>query len=541
VTFHGNSGAPVPAPTAVYHGDRVSIQSNSWQSGHRFVGWFETPHPTLSNTAPPPADRFNFAAPIAGDTDIHAVWGEHFTVTLVNGGTGESVISTYAPGNDRIEIYTGNREINGEYLLFDGFDVSPPAFAGQLPNLVLTDQTELIVTIPVPTAGNITFTAHWAGVVEIVNHEMPDDEEDGSKEPGDGLTDGLNGFISRLLGRNSSLNPQGQVPAGRARVGQTHDLIAGSLQGYRFVAWESADVTTIGDLTVNMTTFSMPVEPRILINAYWNVASEPSPPSGGSGGNNGGSSGGGGSGSGGSGDNGGRPGIQVPPLIPPATVTPEPEPPVVPPALPSPPAGTAEAVPVAPDALQNTPELAAIAPPPVLAAPEWTDNLGLESGWDLDGDGYIRGVADTRIFPLFMGVSLFGLNGQPSWALVNLILSVFGFVLMVTIICDKVRKSLERKKHPHLRLLSMPAPERNTHTNFDRLTWRAIAIAMGIAGISLFLLTQSICSPMVMADIWTVAHLVIAAVQVIVILRHKKDVGNGEKNVQTHTDKEVYF
>jgi uncharacterized repeat protein (TIGR02543 family) len=82
------------------------------------------------------------------------------------------------------------------------------------------------------------------------------------------------------------------------------------------------------------------------------------------------------------------------------------------------------------------------------------------------------------------------------WALLNLILSVLSVILaIVTII-----RTMRQKK-------------RETWTKKEkqrRFIWLSAAIAVGIAGVVLFLLTQDMSQQMVLFDKWTIAHTMIS-------------------------------
>jgi hypothetical protein len=55
--------------------------------------------------------------------------------------------------------------------------------------------------------------------------------------------------------------------------------------------------------------------------------------------------------------------------------------------------------------------------------------------------------------------------------------------------------------------------------------WLIIAVAMGIVGIIVFLLTEDMCHPMCMVDKWTIVNAIIFIVEIIAItfiFKHKK-------------------
>jgi len=127
------------------------------------------------------------------------------------------------------------------------------------------------------------------------------------------------------------------------------------------------------------------------------------------------------------------------------------------------------------------------------------------------------------------GVLLFSPTGTMSWALLNLILCVIGFLyalLSVERIVLKRRRERKAAKDYDVygSMYDMDEFEKDSQTDWDfRPSWLVTSIAMAIVGGVLFLLTQDTRNPMVIVDWWTSIHAVIFAIQLTGLILITKD------------------
>ena len=121
-----------------------------------------------------------------------------------------------------------------------------------------------------------------------------------------------------------------------------------------------------------------------------------------------------------------------------------------------------------------------------------------------------------------------GIENAPAWALVNLVLSVVGFILSIAlllIVCvllpsmkkQKAQKDSEKQQKQHRNL------------------WLLVALAMGITGVIVFLLTENVKLPMGLVDKWTIINAAIFIVELITIPFIFKRKKNHEKQKKTTT------
>jgi len=141
--------------------------------------------------------------------------------------------------------------------------------------------------------------------------------------------------------------------------------------------------------------------------------------------------------------------------------------------------------------------------------------------------GFTTEIAGKSI-PTAGGIPLFSQNGEPVWALVNLIFSILGTVIagIFTARALLQKRKDTRKKLENIDAAGTPAEKKGKF----RMFCLSVANLAAVAGIFLFLLTNDMRNPMVWLDAWSPLHTVIfavGAVSALLILRQKKDKGNG--------------
>jgi uncharacterized repeat protein (TIGR02543 family) len=115
------------------------------------------------------------------------------------------------------------------------------------------------------------------------------------------------------------------------------------------------------------------------------------------------------------------------------------------------------------------------------------------------------------------------------WALVNLVLSIAGLILAIAIgICVLLQHKKKQKKttQPNNNESQPNNKENQKQKSQHRNLWLAVALAMGIAGIIVFLLTEDMSRTMTLVDGWTIVNVIIFAVQIIAIafvFKHQKN------------------
>jgi undecaprenyl pyrophosphate phosphatase UppP len=110
------------------------------------------------------------------------------------------------------------------------------------------------------------------------------------------------------------------------------------------------------------------------------------------------------------------------------------------------------------------------------------------------------------------------------WALVNLVLSVVGVILVVLLtVCVLLQKKKKKEKVVQEKIVKGSYVEECTEEQKKRLTlWLLVSVALGIAGVIVFLLTEDLSRTMALVDRWTIVNAVILAVEIIAIALHKK-------------------
>ena len=297
-------------------------------------------------------------------------------------------------------------------------------------------------------------------------------------------------------------------------------------EGYKFSGWRSEEVTIEND------AFTMPAK-DVVLKAVWEANPTPTP----------------------------IPSEEPTPTPAPSeepTPTPapteEPTPTPAPTEEPTPtPAPTEEPTPTpAPNPNPNpnpaTPTPAPVAPvvPATVATPTPTptatpsatpsDNGGKGDG---NNDGEIGETINDNETPLANGediadnaTPLAGL-GTGAWALINLILTIVTTLLSILLLIGyigKKKKALEDEDGNVV--LDENGKEVMEYEKNKKGLWRLISIIPALIAIIVFIFTEDMTLPMIFVDKWTILHVVIALVQVVVMVlcKKKKDENDEDEN-----------
>ena len=275
-------------------------------------------------------------------------------------------------------------------------------------------------------------------------------------------------------------------------------------EGYKFSGWRSEEVTIEND------AFTMPAQ-DVVLKAVWEANPTPTP-------------------------------------IPSEEPTPTPAPTEEPTPTPAP---TEESTPTpAPNPNPNpaTPTPAPVAPviPATVATPTPTptatpsatpsDNGGKGDG---NNDGEIGETINDNDTPLANGediadnaTPLAGL-GTGAWALINLILTIVTTLLSILLLIGyigKKKKALEDEDGNVV--LDENGKEVMEYEKNKKGLWRLISIIPALIAIIVFIFTEDMTLPMIFVDKWTILHVVIALVQVVVMVlcKKKKDENDEDEN-----------
>lgn len=265
-------------------------------------------------------------------------------------------------------------------------------------------------------------------------------------------------------------------------------------EGYKFSGWRSEEVTIEND------AFTMPAK-DVVLKAVWEANPTPTP-------------------------------------IPSEEPTPTPAPTEEPTPTPAP---TEESTPTpAPNPNPNpaTPTPTPVAPvvpatvatptPKPTATPSTTpsDNGGKGDG---NNDGEIGETINDNETPLANGediadnaTPLAGL-GTGAWALINLILTIVTTLLSILLLIGyigKKKKALEDEDGNVV--LDENGKEVMEYEKNKKGLWRLISIIPALIAIIVFIFTEDMTLPMIFVDKWTILHVVIALVQVVVMVLCKK-------------------
>ena len=295
-------------------------------------------------------------------------------------------------------------------------------------------------------------------------------------------------------------------------------------EGYKFSGWRSEEVTIEND------AFTMPAK-DVVLKAVWEANPTPTPiPSE----------------------------EPTPTPAPTEEPTPTPAPTEEPTPTPAPteeptptPAPTEEPTPTpAPNPNPNpaTPTPTPVAPvvPATVATPTPTptatpsttpsDNGGKGDG---NNDGEIGETINDNETPLTNGediadnaTPLAGL-GTGAWALINLILTIVTTLLSILLLIGyigKKKKALEDEDGNVV--LDENGKEVMEYEKNKKGLWRLISIIPALIAIIVFIFTEDMTLPMIFVDKWTILHVVIALVQVVVMVlcKKKKDENDEDEN-----------
>ena len=295
-------------------------------------------------------------------------------------------------------------------------------------------------------------------------------------------------------------------------------------EGYKFSGWRSEEVT------IENGAFTMPAK-NVVLKAVWEANPTPTPiPSE----------------------------EPTPTPAPTEEPTPTPAPTEEPTPTPAPteeptptPAPTEESTPTpAPNPNPNpaTPTPTPVAPvvPATVATPTPTptatpsatpsDNGGKGDG---NNDGEIGETINDNETPLTNGediadnaTPLAGL-GTGAWALINLILTIVTTLLSILLLIGyigKKKKALEDEDGNVV--LDENGKEVMEYEKNKKGLWRLISIIPALIAIIVFIFTEDMTLPMIFVDKWTILHVVIALVQVVVMVlcKKKKDENDEDEN-----------
>ena len=201
---------------------------------------------------------------------------------------------------------------------------------------------------------------------------------------------------------------------------------------------------------------------------------------------------------------------------------------------PNPNPATPTPTPVAP----VVPATVATPTPTPTATPSATpsDNGGKGDG---NNDGEIGETINDNDTPLANGediadnaTPLAGL-GTGAWALINLILTIVTTLLSILLLIGyigKKKKALEDEDGNVV--LDENGKEVMEYEKNKKGLWRLISIIPALIAIIVFIFTEDMTLPMIFVDKWTILHVVIALVQVVVMVlcKKKKDENDEDEN-----------
>ena len=165
-----------------------------------------------------------------------------------------------------------------------------------------------------------------------------------------------------------------------------------------------------------------------------------------------------------------------------------------------------------------------------------SDNGGKGDG---NNDGEIGETINDNETPLANGegiadnaTPLAGL-GTGAWALINLILTIVTTLLSILLLIGyigKKKKALEDEDGNVV--LDENGKEVMEYEKNKKGLWRLISIIPALIAIIVFIFTEDMTLPMIFVDKWTILHVVIALVQVVVMVlcKKKKDENDEAEN-----------
>ena len=275
-------------------------------------------------------------------------------------------------------------------------------------------------------------------------------------------------------------------------------------EGYKFSGWRSEEVTIEND------AFTMPAK-DVVLKAVWEANPTPTPiPSE----------------------------EPTPTPAPTEEPTPTPAPTEEPTPTPAPNPDPNPAAPTPTPVAPVVPATVATPTPTPTATPSATpsDNGGKGDG---NNDGEIGETINDNDTPLANGediadnaTPLAGL-GTGAWALINLILTIVTTLLSILLLIGyigKKKKALEDEDGNVV--LDENGKEVMEYEKNKKGLWRLISIIPALIAIIVFIFTEDMTLPMIFVDKWTILHVVIALVQVVVMVlcKKKKDENDEDEN-----------
>lgn len=228
----------------------------------------------------------------------------------------------------------------------------------------------------------------------------------------------------------------------------------------------------------------------------------------------------------------------TPTPIPSEEPTPTPAPTEEPTPTPAPNPNPNPAAPTPTPVAPVVPATVATPTPKPTATPSATpsDNGGKGDG---NNDGEIGETINDNETPLANGediadnaTPLAGL-GTGAWALINLILTIVTTLLSILLLIGyigKKKKALEDEDGNVV--LDENGKEVMEYEKNKKGLWRLISIIPALIAIIVFIFTEDMTLPMIFVDKWTILHVVIALVQVVVMVlcKKKKDENDEDEN-----------
>jgi uncharacterized membrane protein len=153
-----------------------------------------------------------------------------------------------------------------------------------------------------------------------------------------------------------------------------------------------------------------------------------------------------------------------------------------------------------------------------------------------DGDGAPgdsgREITDQGV-PLLGGIQLFP-NGQASWALINMILSVVGIVIATIYLIRYITHRRKEESREEDKAAVRQGEENEEQNNKRRFSLLLISCITSVLAAAIFFITQELFSQMVWMDFWTIAHLVLLAVGIFAAVCVFRNQNDNEDRSQAH-------
>jgi uncharacterized membrane protein len=233
------------------------------------------------------------------------------------------------------------------------------------------------------------------------------------------------------------------------------------------------------------------------------------------------------------------------------TPTPTPTPtPTAPPALPTPalPAPPGQTLPALPPLDAQPPEISTLQPP-LAQEQQDQESTDLEEIDIFEQEVPQAPLAIYESAPPLASINgipllLFALPGISSWALLNLVMSIAGIILVVITIMRLLTYKRKEDKKVHDRINSsfneeFENPESNDSSKKIKLTWFTAGAVAALTAVVVFILTQDITAIIALADWWTIVHIAILTVVVVscvIVYRGQKSTkeNGSDKDNTTH-------